>query len=316
MCDNRAFPHHYVYKYISNKTGDIIYIGKTNASLKARIQSHLKEPRFFSYLEDATIFYTEFSTTIETDSAELFLINELNPILNSKGMNGNLLYYITDKEIDWQPYSEYLLSFKPSKQKETSLRKEASLNEAFLNAAIKAYQNHKKSFQTPFLHPTGMIPNLNDNIRITKPSIKEINGLYEQDFYDGISLNTWEWRARYSIWLPVAQVYEFSEEEEQSFDIISRLFDFADRLWRFQKAGFDDGVHGKYQIVIGKGAELIISVWKDLFNEIEWITNGECLVTLDPSKYEKIPIALESIAKDAMNFFKETGVLGKKVLSL
>ena len=312
MCDSRAFPHHYVYKYISNDTGDVIFIGKTNASLKARIKAHAKEPRFFSYLDTVTIFYTEFSTLTETDSVELFLINELKPILNSPCADGNNLYHLSDKEIDWQPYSDYLLTFKFSKQKEASLKKEAFINEAFLNAAIEAYQNQKKSFQTPFLHPTGIIPNLNGNVRITKPSVKEINGFYEQDLYDGTSLDTWEWRARYSIWLPVAQVHEFSEEEEHSFDVISRLFDFTDRLLRFHNAEFVDNTHKKYQMVIGKGAELIISVWKDLFSEIEWITNGECLVTIDPSKYEKIPLILESIAKDAMNFFKETGVLNNK----
>ena len=41
---------HYVYRYVLNDTGEIIYVGKTDASLRQRIEAHLTEPKFRPYI--------------------------------------------------------------------------------------------------------------------------------------------------------------------------------------------------------------------------------------------------------------------------
>lgn len=69
-----------VYKYVyQNK---IIYIGKTDSSLEARIYGHSKEDKFKPYLTDCEIYYIALRNSVETSVIEKILINKYRPILN------------------------------------------------------------------------------------------------------------------------------------------------------------------------------------------------------------------------------------------
>lgn len=69
-----------VYKYVHKDS--IIYIGKTDASLKQRINGHSKEDKFLEYLDDVKIYFIKLKNKAETSFMETYLINKYKPILN------------------------------------------------------------------------------------------------------------------------------------------------------------------------------------------------------------------------------------------
>lgn len=97
---------HYVYRYVLNDTQEIIYIGKTDASLKQRIDAHLTEPKFQPYLGRWRVEFIELANSVETDIIEKYLINTLKPAINEK----DCVAGVTNMAIElpeWHPYSEY-----------------------------------------------------------------------------------------------------------------------------------------------------------------------------------------------------------------
>ena len=70
---------HYVYKYVKNN--EIIYIGKSDANLHARIKQHSKEEKFKSFL-DSEIYYCTLANATMSDVVESELIRKYNPKLN------------------------------------------------------------------------------------------------------------------------------------------------------------------------------------------------------------------------------------------
>lgn len=97
---------HYVYRYVLNDTQEIIYVGKTDASLKQRIDAHEVEPKFQPYLGRWRVEFIELANSVETDIVEKFLINSLKPPINEKDcVSGITNMYINLPE--WRPYSEY-----------------------------------------------------------------------------------------------------------------------------------------------------------------------------------------------------------------
>lgn len=51
---------YYIYKYVYD--GEVIYVGKTDSDLNARIRSHAAEFKFQKYIDKANIFYYECKT--------------------------------------------------------------------------------------------------------------------------------------------------------------------------------------------------------------------------------------------------------------
>lgn len=97
---------YYVYRYILNDTQEVIYIGKTDASLKQRIDAHLTEPKFQPYLGRWRVEFIELANSVETDIVEKYLINTLKPVINEK----DCVAGVTNMAIElpeWHPYSEY-----------------------------------------------------------------------------------------------------------------------------------------------------------------------------------------------------------------
>lgn len=70
---------HAVYKYV--KDGKIVYVGKTDSSLKSRVRGHAHEEKFQDYL-GADIYYIRLKNPTETTVFEKILINKYRPVLN------------------------------------------------------------------------------------------------------------------------------------------------------------------------------------------------------------------------------------------
>ena len=97
---------HYVYRYVLNNTQEIIYVGKTDASLKQRIDAHEVEPKFQPYLGRWRVEFIELANSVETDIVEKFLINSLKPLINEKDCVSGITNMCINLP-EWHPYSEY-----------------------------------------------------------------------------------------------------------------------------------------------------------------------------------------------------------------
>lgn len=101
---------HGIYKYIYNN--EIIYIGKSDSSIKQRIQQHSIESKFLPYLSNAVIYYAILPNASMTAIYETFYINKFKPRLNVSSK------YYGDVDIDipepeWREFisSDYWQSF-------------------------------------------------------------------------------------------------------------------------------------------------------------------------------------------------------------
>ncbi len=93
---------HYVYKFVSN--GEIIYFGKSksDANLLARINCHIRERRFQTYLDSCEIYYTELLNKDMSEIVESELIRRYWPILNrAKKSNWDGLAF---PELKWNKF--------------------------------------------------------------------------------------------------------------------------------------------------------------------------------------------------------------------
>lgn len=70
---------HYVYKYVHDD--EIIYIGKNDTTLAARVEQHNREEKFIPYL-NSKIYYIELANSIMSDVVESELIRRYKPKLN------------------------------------------------------------------------------------------------------------------------------------------------------------------------------------------------------------------------------------------
>lgn len=94
---------YYIYKIECNN--EIIYIGKTDKSLKNRINQHIHNKKFKDY-ENYEIYCCQYSNKYETKYMEELLINKYKPILNIVG-NRDITINIEFEEPNWIPYSDY-----------------------------------------------------------------------------------------------------------------------------------------------------------------------------------------------------------------
>lgn len=102
---------YYIYKYVYD--GEVIYVGKTDSDLNARIRSHAAEFKFQKYIDKANIFYYECKNAAHTALLEIYYINKYKPKLNvSMKYDDDLEIYI--KDVEWLPIDNYFP--KPVKQ--------------------------------------------------------------------------------------------------------------------------------------------------------------------------------------------------------
>lgn len=69
-----------VYKYVYNN--EVVYVGKSDHSLKNRLNSHKKEDKFKPYLSKSDIYYAWVKNPAMTIILETYLINKYKPKLN------------------------------------------------------------------------------------------------------------------------------------------------------------------------------------------------------------------------------------------
>ncbi len=122
-----------VYRYTDQKSGEVVYIGKTDHSLSSRVNAHKKEKAFLG--RDCRIDFVRLSNAVETDCVEKLLINYYKPVINCKDKVFGYTEGLSLPELNWISYEEYQKPKKRQDEKE-SLYQQALKDYELLNGAL------------------------------------------------------------------------------------------------------------------------------------------------------------------------------------
>ena len=226
-----------VYRYVEKETGKIIYIGKTDSSLKARVCAHRYEKPF----QEANDFYIEYitlSNRVETDSIEKFLINKYKPILNTKDKIFGLTESISLEKLKWIPYENYLAKLKNPKQIKKA---KIEANEKY-EALLCLRSLYGETFFS-FLPGHSFYLPLEEGYELTtETEVKKT--LYGYEFKakpEAISYIKKNFHfIAYKIWEPVLNLIEMDENEELQYALFLEELDFIDEIETFARDGYED----------------------------------------------------------------------------
>jgi len=96
---------HYVYRYVDNDTGEILYVGKNDTNLINRINQHKPEAKFQNL--NAHVEYIILDNPLMTRFCELYYINKWKPRLNvADKYDCEMTAKIDESEYEWLEYKE------------------------------------------------------------------------------------------------------------------------------------------------------------------------------------------------------------------
>lgn len=301
---------HCIYKYTQLSSGDVLYIGKTDASLKQRIDAHAKEPSFEPYLGDYKVEYFTLANSTETDIVEKYLINLWKPPLNKKDNVGGLS--VTGLLIPtWHPYEEYEAKhYKDIPGYVKKLKQTSIMTEELIDAAYDALLEGESSFVTNTL-ASGVVFSYDDSRML--PLVEKETQATESGYSHILSqeakvhLESNIWKIRRANWLPVAKVFPFKDQDKEIFNQYEEAYLFAKKLEWFKVNGFyEDELSEMCVLTIGK-SEAIRSFYSEMILE-----SYGSLAEIDCEGYDKIPRILENIAQKECQFFKSRGIWDEK----
>lgn len=229
-----------IYKYVSLQDGSVLYVGKTDSSLKQRIDAHAKEEKFLPYLGNVEIFYFTLSNRVETDIVEKYLINQLKPTLNEKDMEEGLSLSGL-KLPKWEPYSKYESERKKDKE-EFKRREELAMQNLSLYLDAMDGLPNEGFFTSRSLHPTGILPFLGERIQMTETDVfeqKTKNGtLYRQKLTPRAMqvLTAHPYLLEVSIY---REIYQETDEFDGTYPY-QKLWDFCDRMKEFMENRYEE----------------------------------------------------------------------------
>lgn len=291
------------------ENGEVIYVGKTDASLKQRIDAHEKEDKFAPFLGLCQIEYVELANSVETDIVEKFLINKWKPLLNEKDKTEGLSS-VSMCLPNWLPYKVY----EDKKSKNTmilcnAIKKAEEDNELFWHVynAILAKEDFFISRQ---LHPTGLLALPSAIKKMTALHVDYIGNGYKQflnkEILSEVECSPYQIQA--NIWIPVAKLWNFNVVDEKYWEELLDAWNFASTLYVFRENGFCEDCDSERGILHINCGKLSLQYYKELFFNVIATECGH-IAEVDKSAYNKIPHILEKIAKDTLIFFKITGVI-------
>lgn len=303
---NRVFgKEHCVYRYVENGTGKVLYVGKTNSSLRARVTAHRYEEGF-QKAKDFHVEYIALSNAVETDCIEKYFINKWKPVLNTKDNVDGLTVGIANgmEEVKWIPYSEYEKTFKNvtavKKQVENANKKSKFLQEAIFHA-------DKGEFTYPYLHGALLMPFPDKDKAITELDVKPCFGGYRYKLRKDVIGDLIEYKdiIKAAIWLPVLCICEMSDDEELLFSVLMDQIEFGNEIDNFVLSGFEDE-DSLYRYNFKKeypGGDIYLP-FQMVFDGKPYIDRSNRVISgeINPDTYEEeMPKAKEAIAKNIID---------------
>ena len=298
---------HIVYRYRLKETKEIIYVGKTDASLKSRVDAHEREEKFLPYKGKWEIEYIVLANFVETDVVEKFLINKWKPVLNEKDCVPYKTKSLSIILPNWQPYSSYHFS---KHTKYAVLYKEAKAKEQLATALwtknkAKVMNLPSSSFKIPYGCRT-------IQCQIIKPETSasiygfDVEASSEWIYYRE-NAKKYPNRFKITIWEELAQSFPFSDKDVETLRCLKKAKLLTEELDNYYHDSFDQG-HG-----LEKGIFETLN-WEDTFLELgfqdlitEIIPDNEelkYLMEIPPFEENKLGIILENIAKSELEIYK------------
>lgn len=300
-----------VYRYTLRETGEVIYIGKTDNSLKQRVDAHAKEENFAPYIGLWDIDYLELQNNTETDIIEKYLINLYKPILNTKdNVSGFTNMSITLPE--WKPYSVYETDRKHATEVliKQALR-QAKLDDTFL---CTAYGNRETPFTLDFYH-CGCIA----GISFATKNVIQSERIEEDLLHRKVKHHEYIYTPQNTEYLeqhfeeleelcfrPVALLWDFNEEDRQKLDVLTECSQILEDMLLFAKDKFQiEGLEKDFYIL--ECNPDCLSYLQILFYSISG-NNGNYYIEVDETKFDEIDNIKIRIAKDKLKIYKAAGI--------
>ena len=313
---------HCVYRYVENKTGKVIYVGKTNSSLRARITAHRYE-KGFQKANDFYVEYIRLSNTVETDCVEKFFINKWKPELNSKDKVSGISDIIA-KEMDhleWTSYKEYEKTYRnPVAIKNTIAA--ANQKAEFLKTAL--IYGDTGYFVSSMMDGSLYLPFPDSEKAITKKEVTPCFGGYKYVLDDGIyeELEKYKEQIEAEIWLPSLLVCEMTEEEELMFSIINKQIEFGEELETFSLSGYeDDKSLYRYNFQSKFPGSTVLTPFRNVFDGPVYINKESSCINgeINPCTYEEqMPLSRREVSRNILSFAYQlkTPIVSQKLVSI
>lgn len=228
---------YYVYRYVENGTGRVLYVGKTNCSLRSRILAHRYEERFQN-APDFHVEYVKLSNSVETDCVEKFLINKWKPPLNIKDKVFGQTSLISLENITWDPYEKYEKSLMNPKTMKKAVD-EANKAAVFFHLALQAIDGQ---FVVPFCSAGIQIEHDGIKEDVAEKEVFPCLGGYRYMLKQGMlsKLAEHQYEIECSIWAPVLNICNMTDNQELSYSVLMQQVDFGEKIDQFAKNGFED----------------------------------------------------------------------------
>lgn len=283
-----------VYRYTLVETGEVVYIGKTDASLKARIDAHEREEKFQPYRGAWAIDFVRLANRVETDVVERYLINFYKPVINEKDVQEGVPT-VTISIPAWERYEDY----REPKQLRAALianaRKQAAVDLDLLYAAMG---NQNGVFLSEKLHPTGRLPMVRGSLQVTGKNVQFCDGYYVQTVVDPEALDASFHRLEDGI-------YRSVYKEEYGNAPLEEIWDFVDRLKAFKRDGYYESELSELLEMENVPEIAVSSRYFDRF--FSSVHKGACgiFAEIDPDGYDQIDAVEERIAADECALIKK-----------
>lgn len=283
-----------VYRYTLIASNEVIYIGKTDASLKARIDAHEREEKFQPYRGAWVIDFVRLANRVETDVVERYLINYYKPVINEKDVEAGVpTVSITIPA--WEKYEDYKEKRKLKSAVMSNKRKEAANDLSLLYAAMG---HNSGEFFSNSLHPTGRLPLVNGHMQVTEKEVRVVDGYFAQTVVDTEGLESCFHRLEDGIYLSVYR-------EEVGPSPFSEYWDFVSRLKKFKSDGFYESELSELLEISRVPERVVTSGYFDRLISSVYKSAGGYALEINPEGYDSLDDVEESIAKDECMFIKK-----------
>lgn len=224
---------YYVYRYTEKASGRVVYIGKTNCSLKARVDAHRREEWFAPY--DCDVDCVRLSNAVETDSIEKFLINFYKPAINLKDKIPFQTKEINLQGLEWIPYSSYLNEIRHPSNRKVVLKREALKQVKILDKILES--EGEKIVSSDMVSSLPM----NDSFfQFAKIETTRTSEGYEYQLKEGVKefVSTHYYEILASIWRPLINISDISEARVSDFATCEYALELVDLLKEFAYEGY------------------------------------------------------------------------------
>lgn len=295
---------HCIYRYKHCQTGEVFYIGKTDASLRQRIEAHAKEEKFTPYLQNLEVEFFRLQNKTETDIAEKYLINRYKPLLNEKDNREGLTDFVLTLP-EWESYEVY--QERTPERELTKKKLEAVESFQLYQLILKAIMKRDGSVLLPkskfpfFLYKGQYFPLFQKECRMYPNGIRYFFRRGEQR-----RLVQHRYSLARELWLPLARANGCTEETE-AWSFYRKFKEF---LWEgCYEISYPSGIvspKGELKVPISLSGwfQPLASEVRDLGTDKDY-----CLMYFEESCKRWLSKIEEAIAREELQHWKREGLL-------